>query len=216
VEPSVLAGSLEEWLPYFRTLEERVIAAIDAAWPLCVAPLQSRKNEMTHEDHITEHLIQRLIRTKLLPGRIVYQYTLLSEADDGLVSISSNIDFVLTVGDDEDVYLACECKRLNVPYASGMRGLVGPYVDEGLMRFVSGQYSNGLPLAMMLGYVMNARSARARRGVRRAMTLRASQLGLQEHQDIPTGAGQPLRLRSQHESQTGQIIEVVHSFLDWP
>jgi hypothetical protein len=39
------------------------------------------------------------------------------------VSISSNIDFVLTVGDDEDVYLACECKRLNVPYKSGIMGL---------------------------------------------------------------------------------------------
>jgi hypothetical protein len=212
----MLAGSPEEWLPHFRTLEEQVIVAVEVAWPVCIAPLQLRKNEMTHEDHITEHLVQKLIRSKLLPGRIVCQYPLLSEAEDGLVSISSYIDFVITVGDDEDVYLACECKRLNVPYRRGTRGLIGPYVDDGLMRFVSGQYSNGLPLAMMLGYVMNAHSERAQRGVRRAIALRASQLGLRTQHDVATTAGQPLRFRTEHQSQSGEVIEVVHSLLAWP
>lgn len=60
---------------------------------------------------------------------------------DGNVSAQSNIDFALTIGDDEDAYVACECKRLNVPYKTGVRGLVSEYVDEGLMRFVTGQYS---------------------------------------------------------------------------
>lgn len=212
----MLAGSLEDWLPHFRNLEERVIAAVEVAWPVCIAPLQSRKNEMTHEDHITEHLVQRLIRTKQLPGWIVYQYTLLSEAEDGLVSISSNIDFVLTIGDDEDVYLAYECKRLNVRYAGGTRGLVGPYVDDGLMCFVSGQYSNGLPLGMMLGYVMNAHSERAQRGVRSAIAARATQLRLRAQHDVVTIAGKPLRFRSEHQSQSGGIIEVVHSLLSCP
>ena len=56
---------------------------------------------MSHEDHITEHLVRSLVRTKSLPGRIIYQYTLLAEDENGNVSISGNIDFVLTVGDDE-------------------------------------------------------------------------------------------------------------------
>ena len=54
--------------------------------------------------------------TKKVPGRIAYQYVLLVKDTNGNVSLSSSIDFVLTVGDDEDVYLAYECKRLNVPY----------------------------------------------------------------------------------------------------
>lgn len=144
----MLEGSLEAWLPHFRSIEERFSDAIEVAWPVCIGPLQLKKNAMTHEDHITEHLVQSLIRTKAIPGRIIYQYTLLVQDEHDNVSVSSNIDFVLTVGDDEDVYLACECKRLNVPYKSGVRGFVGEYVDEGLMRFVKGQYSNGLPLAM--------------------------------------------------------------------
>ena len=171
---------------------------------------------MTHEDHITEHLIQSLIRTKSLPRRIIYQYTLLTEDEHGNVSISSNIDFVLTVGDDEDVYLACECKRLNVPYKTGMRGLVGEYVDEGLMRFVSGQYANGLPAAMMLGYVMNARTDRARRGVKRAMAFRSAAIRLQSDRDALAIAGRPLRFHTTHMCAPGHTIEVAHTFLAWP
>ncbi len=212
----MLAGSLDKWLPHFRGLEERIANAVEVAWPVCIAPLQSKKNAMTHEDHITEHLVQSLIRTKLVPGRIIYQYTLLAEDEGGNVSAPSNIDFVLTVGDNEDVYLACECKRLNVPYKTGVRGLVGEYVDEGLMRFVKGQYSSGLPLAMMLGYVMNAKMDVARRGVRRMMALRSGSVGLQSEQDSPVVNGRPIRFRTTHACLQGHTIEVAHTLLGWP
>lgn len=212
----MLIGDLAGWLPQFRTLEEQVFEAVQIAWPICIAPLQVKKNEMTHEDHITEHLVRSLIRTKRVPGRIVYQYTLLVEDENGNVSRSSNIDFVLTVGDDEDVYLACECKRLNVPYRTGVRGLVGEYVDEGLMRFVSGQYSMGLPAAMMLGYVMNAKADRARRGLRRAMAIRSATIALQGERDTATAADRPPRFHTTHTSLPGHPIEVAHTLLSWP
>jgi hypothetical protein len=213
---NMLAGNPTAWLLYFRTLEERVTDAVEAAWPVCITPLQRKKNAMTHEDHITEHLVHALIRTKKLPGRIVYQYTLFTEAADQSVSVSSNIDFILTVGTDEDVYLACECKRLNVPYKSGIRGLVGEYVNEGLMRFATGKYANGLPLAMMLGYVMNARVDRARRGLKRAMALRALAIGLQSERDNPFVNGRPVRFFTTHTCSSGHTIEVAHTLLGWP
>ena len=118
----MLAGNIGDWLAQFRTLEERMAEAVEAAWPICIAPLQPKKGNMTHEDHITNHLVEALIRTKKVPGRIIPQHSLLAAAADKSVTLSSNIDFVLTIGDDEDVYLACECKRLNVPYKSGTRG----------------------------------------------------------------------------------------------
>ena len=212
----MLAGDLDAWLPHFRGLEERIADAVEAAWPVCIAPLQSKKNAMTHEDHITEHLVQSLIRTKLVPGRIIYQYKLLADDENGNVSAPSNIDFALTIGDDEDVYLACECKRLNVPYKTGVRALVGEYVDEGLMRFVTGQYSGGLPLAMMLGYVMNAKTDLARRGIRRIMTLRSASIGLQSELDAPVVNGRPVRFRTTHACVPGHVIEVAHTLLAWP
>jgi hypothetical protein len=212
----MLAGDAGEWLKYFRTLEERMAEAIEAAWPLCIAPLQPKKGAMTHEDHITNHLVETLIRTKKVPGRLIPQCSLLETAADESVTLSSNIDFVLTIGDDEDVYLACECKRLNVPYKSGIRGLVGDYVDDGLMRFISGQYSNGLPLAMMLGYVMNARLDRARHGLHRAMTVRAKAINLKSEKDAPVVTGRPLRFFTTHACVSGHDIEIAHTLLGWP
>ena len=212
----MLVGDSGDWLPHFRTLEERMAEAIEAAWPVCIAPLQAKKNTMTHEDHITNHLVEALIRTKALPGRIIPQYSLLTVNASQAVMLSSNIDFVLTIGDDEDVYLACECKRLNVPYKSGMKGLVGEYVDDGLMRFITGQYSNGLPLAMMLGYVMNARTDRARRGLRRALSYRSAAVNLISERDAPVVNGRPVRFFTIHTCVSGHQIEVAHTLLGWP
>jgi hypothetical protein len=132
------------------------------------------------------------------------------------VQIGSKIDFVLTVGDDEDVYLACECKRLNVPYKSGTRGLVGEYVVDGLMRFVTGQYASGLPLAMMLGYVMNANLDHARKGLRRAMAVRSKVIMLKATADHPVITGKPIRFVTTHQCTAGHDIEVCHTLLGWP
>lgn len=212
----MLAGDPGDWLSHFRSLEERMAQAVEAAWPICIKPLQTKKNAMMHEDHITNHLVDALRRTKLVPGLIIPQYKLMMTAANQLVSLSSSIDFVLTIGDNEEVYLACECKRLNVPYKSGLKGLVGEYVDDGLMRFVTGQYSNGLPLAMMLGYVMNARADRARRGLGRAMKYRASTIKLKSTTDSPVTAGKPIRFVTTHTCDAGHDIEVSHTLLAWP
>lgn len=212
----MLAGNLDGWLPHFQSLEQKVSDAVEVAWPRCVAPLLSLKNDMTLEDRITDHLVQSLIRARSLPGRLVSQYVLLVEDDSGNVSLSSKIDFVLTVGDDEDVYLACECKRLNVPYEKGTKGLFGEYVEEGLMRFVSGQYSNGLPVAMMLGYVMDGRVDHARNGIKRAMNARRSSIRLNSERDVSVTKGKPPRFFTNHTSAPGHEIEVCHSLLAWP
>ena len=212
----MLAGDIASWLPHFRTLEERLSDAVEEAWPVCVAPLQRKKDALTHEDHITVHLVDALIRTKKVPGRIVYQYTLLVEDAEQNVSNSGNIDFVLTIGDDEDVYLACECKRLNVVFPSGPKELAGEYVDEGLMRFITGQYADGLPLAMMLGYVMDAQCRRARGSLKEAMQSRSAKIGLQSEHDLASANGRLLRFVTTHTCVAGHVIEVAHTLLGWP
>src|SRR3546814_20519895 len=111
----LLAGSPGVWLAHFRGLGEQMSEAIQAAWPICIGPLQAKKDSMTHEDHITEHPVPALRRTERVPGRITYHDVLLVADATGNVSLTSSIDFVLTVGDDEDVYLAYECQRINVP-----------------------------------------------------------------------------------------------------
>jgi hypothetical protein len=211
----MLVGNATDWLIHFRTLEERVAEAIEAAWPSCIAPLQSLKNSMTHEDHITNHLVAALIKTKRLPGRIVPQYPLLTEDDKHFVKLSSAIDFVLTIGDEEDVYLACECKRLNVPYKTRTRVLAYEYVRDGLMRFVAGQYSRGLPLAMMIGYVMNAQVVGAHTRLKRALS-RSKTIRLKTTADLVVGKDKPIRFSTTHDCISGHEIQVTHTLLGWP
>lgn len=210
----MLAGNAADWLAQFRTLEERLVEAIEAVWPVCIAPLQAVKGSMTHEDYITNHLADALIRAKKLPGRIVLQYSLLAANPQDLLKIGSKIDFVLTVGDDEDVYLACECKRLNVPHKTKTRALAYEYVREGLTRFVTGQYSHGLPLAMMLGYVMNANVSLAHQRVKRAIS-RSKAINLKATNDWPPAANKPIRFSTTHVCTSGHQIQVNHTLLGW-
>lgn len=211
----MLVGDLSEWQQQFLSLEERLAEAVAAVWPLCIAPLQPIKGSMTHEDHITNHLVNALIRTKKVPGRIIPQYPLLTETEHQLVKLSSAIDFVLTIGDSEDVYLACECKRLNVPYKKRTRGFAHEYVRDGLMRFVTGQYSRGLPLAMMLGYVMNANGNLAHQRVKRALA-RSKTINLKTTKDWPPASGKPIRFCTTHDCTSGHHIQVNHTLLCWP
>ncbi|HJY05947.1 MAG TPA: hypothetical protein VJ323_06495 [Bryobacteraceae bacterium] len=212
----MLVGDIASWQGHFKNLEERMAEAIEVAWPICIAPLLARKGDMTHEDHITNHLVEALIRSKTVPGRIVPQYSLLTDTPTKGVTLSSCIDFVLTIGDDENVYLACECKRLNVPYKTRTKSLVGEYVDDGLMRFITGQYSNGLPLAMMLGYVMDARPDRARRGLGRAFAVRSRTINLKSTTDDHVIPGRPLRFTTMHGCLSGDDISIAHTLLSWP
>lgn len=211
----MLVGNSADWLAHFKTLEERLIEAVDAVWPVCIAPLQAVKGDMTHEDYITNHLVAALIRTKRIPGRIVPQYALLAPNAQRLLQVGSKIDFVLTIGDDEDVYLACECKRLNVPYKKKTRALAHEYVRDGLMRFVSGQYSHGLPLAMMLGYVMNKDADIAYKRVKRAIS-RSKSVQLKSSADENIVAGKPIRFSTNHDCPSGHEIQVRHTLLAWP
>lgn len=211
----MLVGDLSEWQMRFRSLEERLTEAVDAAWPVCIAPLQTLKGSMTHEDHITNHLVNALIRTKKLPGRIIPQYPLLTENHQQFIKLSSAIDFVLTIGDAEDIYLACECKRLNVPYKKRTRGLAYEYVKDGLMRFVTGQYSQGLPLAMMLGYVMDKDAGIAHTRVKRAIG-RSKTIQLKSSTDDALVAGKPIRFSTYHTCASGHEIQVRHTLLAWP
>src|SRR5436853_4283413 len=55
----------------------------------------------------------------------------------------------------QTVFFTVECKRLRVQTDSGFYNLTNEYVDKGMMRFVKGQYSAGLPCGGMVGYVMD-------------------------------------------------------------
>jgi hypothetical protein len=55
---------------------------------------------------------------------------------------------------DTSAYYIIECKRLNNQNLNGTTGLNAEYIKNGIMRFVSGQYSTNKYLNGMIGFVV--------------------------------------------------------------
>ena len=98
------------------------------------------------------------------------------ELDDERAVEKGRIDLRFSHGYREKVYFAVECKRLNVMSAGKRRSLAMAYVEEGMMRFITGKYARSLDKGAMLGYVMDARVADAVEAVRHAVEPRRCQL----------------------------------------
>ena len=151
-----LVGSSARWRRRFLNIHAKIMDGIERVWPAC----RSHCSSASEENKITRQLVVRLKQDRMLrsgPGHIVSQYELLPEEVVGDVGPKGYIDIaVLFRVGREKVYLALECKRLNVSSSGGGRkSLASEYVNEGMMRFVQAQYALGLPFGVMLGYVMD-------------------------------------------------------------
>lgn len=116
--------------------------------------------QVTHEDPITRELIMRLRADSVIrdsPLWINSQHELLPVDPDAPPEVQGYADLAIlcTAGSDKLV-LIIECKRLNVRRAgAGRESLASKYVLQGVLRFVTGQYSADLPLGGMIGYAMD-------------------------------------------------------------
>jgi len=212
----VLAGNPEGWLGHFQSLEKRLTKAIEDSWPGCLAPLVASTTKPNHEDPITDQIVAALILSKNVPGRFSPQHALLTIQADGTHKISSKIDFVLTIGDDESTYLACECKRLNVVYPKRTVSLANKYINDGLKRFTNEQYSPGLPLAMMLGYVMDSRLTLAMEKLGVTINNQSASINFRAMLQFSISGAKSLRFTTTHGFASGSEIVVCHTLLAWP
>lgn len=207
-------GDLSFLAKKLRSLRAIVEAAVIAEWPACISPLVPDINPNTHEDPITRQLYMALVRAKAVPGRFVPQYEILRADPAGVVSVVGRIDLILTVGDREDVYLACECKRLNVLRNGRLHIGNGAYVDEGLVKFIDLRYSRGLPSAMMIGYTLNGDIAAATLSLERTLQARGSAIGFQSISHEPAVQGYR-RFTTVHQRPASIPIELSHTMLPW-
>ena len=108
----------------------------------------------------------------------------------------------------QTIFFTLECKRLRVTTASGFRDLVDKYVDDGVLRFVNGQYSAGLPCGGMIGYVMDNETSKALISVLAEIELKAVSLKLRARDGIRT----PSRLFPGYETSA----DTFHDRADGP
>ena len=167
-------GDSSVWRDQIVTSYDLVHAGVMSAWPSCKASIDStdavartrnagkraKAARRRREDPITRNLVRHLRLMPTLRGRfhIVSQYELitadLAKDPDPVGYVDMGILFSIGL---EEICLFIECKRLNVNGAS----LAADYVSKGMMRFVTGKYAPDLPLAAMIGYVMDGEVSKA-------------------------------------------------------
>jgi hypothetical protein len=118
----------------------------------------SLHHQVRHETRITAVFREALIKAYVAAGRAWF-ITLedpITDTDFGTELGRNDLRcFPLNHHQGQTVFFTVECKRLRVTTKSGFTHLADKYADEGIQRFVNGQYSAGLPCGGMVGYVMD-------------------------------------------------------------
>jgi hypothetical protein len=86
----------------------------------------------------------------------------------------------------QTVFFTVECKRLRVKTSSRLKSLAGTYVNDGMLRFVNGQYSAGLPCGGMIGYVMDNNLKEAFASVRKEIESKRDRLKISSKDALRT------------------------------
>ena len=150
----MIVGDAAAWANHFTTFDERFLERIVDVWPATVALLPGQPDE----DTITINLVQHLSKDEVvrrISHWVEYQYEPFGLAADGSWFSKGKIDIAVLFDRERERYLAYECKRLNVISNGGRSSLATVYVTQGMMRFITEQYAENLPLGCMLGYVMD-------------------------------------------------------------
>lgn len=147
-------GDSQIWTDHFVSADERILERIAAVWPACL----SRLNPQPIEDTITINLVDLLNKDPMVRRIchwIEYQFEPFGIDGDGIKYSKGKIDIAVLLDWNRERYIAYECKRLNVVHNGKRSSLATAYVEEGMMRFMSGQYAETLPIGCMLGYVID-------------------------------------------------------------
>jgi len=168
------------------------------------------------ENKITNQLRQKVIEEK----------NLLNEERDGELSLriegevgtfhttEGRIDIKVIYDWDERNYFGIECKRLSGKY----KGLDTKYVTDGLMRFITGKYSQGHQWGMMAGYVIDGTCERAIQLVQERIDGHRSCLRIEKEFTRETRFNNYPTLHSSLHRQkiTTTIIMILHYFFEIP
>lgn len=210
----MLIGDVQGWVDNFVSFDDRFLERIAAAWPECMAVLP----EQPGEDDITINLVDRLAKdvvVRRLCHWVEYQFEPFGLAADGSKFSKGIIDIAVLFDWDRERYLAYECKRLNVNNSGSRSSLATVYVTQGMMRFLTEQYAEQLPVGCMLGYVLDGDVPFASSRIADAIGGHGP-LALTEG-PTPLAAIETIaRFRTRHSRPTGSQIELRHALFSKP
>lgn len=147
-------GNLQLWTNRFVTVDERLLDRIATLWPQCVALLPAHPKE----DDISINLVHLLSKDPIVRRIchwVEYQFEPFGTHANGHKFSKGKIDICILLDWEREQYIAYEGKRLNITYRGQRSSLATAYVKEGMMRFLTEQYAEALPVGCMLGYVLD-------------------------------------------------------------
>ncbi|MEX2374068.1 MAG: hypothetical protein WD942_00570 [Dehalococcoidia bacterium] len=150
----MVLGDVGAWASRFISFDDRFLECIVAAWPATLAALPSQPDEDTITINLVAHLTRDPVVRRLCHW-VEYQFEPFGMMADGAKFSKGKIDIAVLFDWERERYLAYECKRLNVVHAGVRSSLATGYVAQGMMRFLTEQYAEALPVGCMLGYVLD-------------------------------------------------------------
>lgn len=194
-----VGGNISLWADTFPdNLLPVVLDLIVQSWPAVLPVASDAKEEPT-----TRRLREVLRREKDLRQLPFTIWPESSETDPTSGKETGRIDLRFLHGYREDVYLSFECKRLYYLTASGRtEANVSEYTGkDGMLCYVSQQYSKGLPHGGMIGYILNGSLSRAKKRVEKSIDRNRVKLKLK--------AGTLLE-KSRHAPSNPHLAESIH------
>ena len=206
----MMEGELLGWTAEYRRRDALFLRFVMKVWWRVVARLPAD----ALEDAITKTLVSQLDADTWVRALFYcdYQFVPMDRAQDGLLAEDRFIDIAMIMDNNRSRYLAYECKRLNVRREGARRSQAGSYVDDGMMRFVTGKYADGLPVACMIGYVMDGDMSFAYARIKATIGENRSALRLQRGPADETSLNAITRFVTTHQ-RNGDDIELRHALL---
>jgi len=140
-----------------------------------------KKSDTEFENKITIRLCRELVKIPVFrdgPLDVRPQTGILS-SDSDEDKLGGSTDFLVSCGLGHEVYFVLEAKRLRVRLPRGRLDLGSDkYVNNGMMRFVTGQYAPFMEAGAMLGYVFDGKTNLARSAVNKYVKSKAKELRL--------------------------------------
>jgi hypothetical protein len=168
------------------------------------------------ENKITNQLRQKVVEEKnLLNEERGGELALRVEGEVGTFhTTEGRIDIKVIYDWDEKNYFGIECKRLS----GKNKGLDKKYVTDGLMRFITGKYSQGHQWGMMVGYVTDGLCERAIQFVQERIDEHRTCLRIEKEFTRETQFNNYSTLHSSRHRQkiTATIIMILHYFFEIP
>ena len=206
----MLRGDRQRWAPEYRRRNAAFLCFVMKVWWQVVARLPAD----AHEDAITKTLVDELDADEAARARFFcnYQFVPIERTHDGSLVEDRFIDIAVIARNDRSRYLAYECKKLNVRREGVRRSQAGRYVDDGMMRFVTGKYAKGLPVACMIGYVMDGDVSFAYARIKATVGENRTALCLQDGPTDEPPLDAMARFVTTHQ-RNGDDIELRHALL---